>query len=203
MRKAVIGIVVGLVLGAFSMVSALEFYGDAGIGVGFGFTSIDGQNVKGDAPSDVSDLAVELGAKFGFRLLDDMPLYGVIEVGGIGHRLQHESDWVQYNSYIIGPGVVFYPVPPVQLAASVGYSFAAIVSSNDPPMGWPSSSAGFAWNVSAGYEFGSGTHRPLIGVKLSGTHNSLSHTLLDRNLPMNSTAICFFVRYVFRGGARN
>jgi hypothetical protein len=178
-------------------------YGEAGIGVGlFGFTSIDGQNIKDDMPRNVIDVAVEVGGKFGFRLFGDMPLYGVIELGGIGHRFTDGVNSLQFNSYLIGPGAVFYPISQIQLAASMGYSSAGITEQSRHGTYTFTSYGGFAWNVSAGYEFGSRVHRLLIGIKVSGAHTSLPSTL-GSNIPMNSITPCFLVKYVYRGSARN
>jgi hypothetical protein len=176
--------------------SASQYYVDAGIGVGMGFTSIDGKNMTDVFKNngvDVTELGVQLGVKFGYEIQSG--LYGVLEVGGIGHRYSasnNDNDWLQFNSYLIGPGAVFYPIPKVQLAASVGYSFTANSSAAGSSIVWNDGN-GFAWNVSGGYEVGlRGANNLLISAKYFGTHNSLRNP----KIPMNSGVVGVFLGYV-------
>jgi len=191
MRKTVaLTALVGLL--AFSgMAQVKEYYVEAGFGAGVGFTSLDGTDFSKLITGSVSDFAIEFAIKGGMGLFDGLPLYATIEYGGIGHMFFDNRDYIQFNSYLLGPGLMYYPIPQLQLAASVGYSFTAN-SANDGIV--DNSSSGIAWNLSAGYEIGEGRRRALVGLKYINTYNELDKT----KVTMNSSAVCVFVRYVWR-----
>jgi len=190
MKKAVVLIVFLSV--ALMSVYAQGAYFDIGFGVGKAWTKIDGEDISADFLSSVTELGVDLGLKAGFGPVADLPLYIVGVIGGIGHRFAEDDEFIQFNSYIIGPGVIFYPTPLVQLAGSLGLSFVANQSSfgemleNDGP--------GFAFDISAALDFGSGHHGILLGLRYFGAVNTLEIT----NVKQNSSAFTVFGRYAFR-----
>jgi hypothetical protein len=154
MKKIVIiGILVAM---ALTSVHAQGLYFDIGLGVGQPTTIINDVNI-GDLFSGDLQIGFDLGVKIGYAPFD-MPLYFVGTLGFIGHRIFDSSDYIQYTSYIIGGGAVYYPIPIIQVAASVGYSFTTNDSSFFVMAG---SKGGFAFDLSAGIELGN----YLLGIR--------------------------------------
>jgi len=201
MRKVVL---LAAVVGMFSLAaSAQEFYSEGGFGVGKGWTLLNGSTYDFEVVNrDVSDLAVEVGIKVGYGPFGGMPLYFVGELEGMGHRFSFTNSisgrkgYYQYNTYLIGPGFLYYPMPRFQLAASVGYSFTSDLSDriNENSLG-----NGIGYNASAAVELGSESHGVLIGVKFFNAHNFFSQSiaLIDRDYHQNSMFIGAFMRYTF------
>jgi hypothetical protein len=131
------------------------YYGDYGYGLGSGSLSIGGRSIN---ERYASNFTIVSGGKFGLRLLNDMPLYGVVEIDVIAHEFSN-SDFNQnsfgYFSFINGLGAIFYPISRVQLAVSIGFNYTE--SGNVQLNGYTTTKfdgggIGFAWNTSAGYE---------------------------------------------------
>jgi len=126
-------------------------------------------------------------------------LYGVIDITGTGHRLTHKEYtdvWFQFNSYLIGPGVVYYPIPLVQLGASLGYSFVANQCSDSFIQAFlPTSNGGVAWSTSVAFDLGKNNHSYLLGIQYFGAYNNVSP---DNVSPQTSSFIGVFVKYAFR-----
>jgi hypothetical protein len=178
---------------AFSA-QGVGLYFDAGIGVGFGWTKVDGKDAaaalnKNGRPDE---LAVDLGMKLGFGPFDTIPIHVVGVLGGIGHRIYDSGDYIQFNSYLIGPGVIYYPAPFLQIAASLGLSFAAV--DNSLSQNWHDSKGGFAGDISAAFDLGAGNNDLLGGIRFFGSTNTLEIT----GNVINSSMISFFLRYAFR-----
>jgi hypothetical protein len=189
-------IVLGILLVVVSLsVSAQGFYFDIGLGFGKGWTEIediDMVDALKDSGVNVDEIAVDIGLKAGYGPFGDIPIYVVGELGGMGHRIYDSSNYIQFNSYIIGPGVIFYPIPLVQLGLSLGYSFVA--NQTDMPMTMYDSKSGFAWNISAAVDLGKGNHGCLIGVKYFNANNTLEVSNADEKASM----IGIFIKYTYR-----
>ena len=193
MRK-IIGFVVFFGIVSFS-VSAQGFYFDIGIGVGGAWTRIDGNDASDFfGGGNVREIGVDLGIKAGFGPIANMPLYIVGAIGGVGHRFDDGSNFIQFNSYLIGPGVIFYPIPLVQLAGTIGFSFLAndtdlpgvVMFGNDGP--------GFAGDLSVALDFGRGLHGVLVGARYFFAVNTLEVS----GVRQNTSVLTIFVRYAFR-----
>ncbi|MHC6203016.1 hypothetical protein ACYULU_07465 [Breznakiellaceae bacterium SP9] len=165
---------------------AQGFYFDTGLGVGKACTKLDGYDIVDELKSEglsVDEIAVDFGLKAGFGPFDTIPLYVVGEIGGIGHRLDlnlsgYRVGYMQFSSVMVGGGLIFYPIPLIQLGFSVGRSevdFTTDISAMmDEPL--PESKRGFAWNVSAAVDLGSGNHGCLIGVRYFYANNAFEIT---------------------------
>jgi len=178
-----------------SPVSAQGPYFDIGLGVGSGTTVMDGVNIVKFVKKlggSVDEMAVDLGFKIGYGPIANKPFYVVGEFDGIGHRIEGDSESFQFNSYLIGPGVIYYPIPLVQLGASLGYSWAKVVQEKE--LVDESDGGGFAWNISAAVDLGGGNHGCLIGLKYFSASNELKISKVD----MESSMIGIFVRYTYR-----
>jgi hypothetical protein len=180
-------------------VSAQGLYLDAGLGFGKAWTVFDDYDVADELKSggaNVHEIAIDLSLKAGYGPFGKTPLYVVGELGGMGHRIFDSSGYIQFNSYIIGPGVIFYPIPLIQLASSIGYSYIANqTNTNDlDEMCNYNSKGGFAYNISAAVDLGLGKHATLIGIKYFYAINSLE----GLNASEKSKMISIFVKYTRR-----
>jgi len=178
-------------------VSAQGFYFDVGLGLGKAWTVIDGHNIvdelKSNGAAGVNEVAVDLGLKAGYGPFGNIPLYVAGELGGIGHRIVDDLNYLQFNSYIIGSGVIFYPIPLIQLGLSLGYSFVAN-QTDIPYFLMYDSKGGFAWNISAAVDLGRKKHGCLIGLKYFYANNTLEVS----NAHEKSSMIGVFVKYAYR-----
>jgi len=178
-----------------SSASAQGVYFDIGLGFGSGSTKIDGNNVFNElnSYSSVEELELDLTIfKLGYGPFDNTSIYAVLELSGMAHRIYDNSDYIQYNSYLFGPGIIFYPIPLIQLGASLGYSWVA--NQTNLPLTMDESDGGFAYNISGAVDFGGGNHGLLIGLKYFSATNELKSSKVDQN----SSMIGFFIKYAYR-----
>ena len=175
-----------------SPVAAQGLYFDIGLGVGGAWTQVDGNNVSDLFDNSVNEVGVDLGLKFGYGLIRNAPLYFVGTFGAMGHRFDDGSNYLQFNAYLIGPGVIYYPIPLIQLAGSIGYSF--IGNQTSLPTIMYKSTGGFAGDISFAIDFGQRNHGGLIGIRYFGAINTLEVS----EVKQNSSALSVFFRYAFR-----
>jgi hypothetical protein len=135
-----------------------------------------------------------LGLKIGLGPFDTIPIYVVGALGGMGHRISGGDDYYQFISCLMGPGVIYYPVPFLQIAASLGYSFVSNETSYVQKKYMYESKGGFAGDISVAFDFGAGNHGLLAGIRFFGATN----TLETSGVVQNSSMISFFLRYAFR-----
>jgi hypothetical protein len=193
MKKGLFGVAL-FVCGSLAL-SAQGFYFDIGLGFGKAWTVVNGYDIVKELKSDgtnINESAVDLGLKAGYGPFGNIPLYVVGELGGIGHRIYDSSNYIQFNSYIIGPGVIFYPIPLVQLGLSIGYSYVGN-QTDIPYYTMYNSKNGFAWNISAAVDLGKGNHGCLIGIKYFNANNKLEISNADEK----SSLIGIFIKYIY------
>jgi hypothetical protein len=123
-------IVLGIVFALeFLPANAEAVYLDLRFGMGTGSASLDGTSIEkvlSDAGvKDYSFEADDFGFKVGVGPYFENSLYVVGEFEMIAQRYSFRSDWVQYDAYLIGPGIVYYPMDHLQLGATIGYAFGA------------------------------------------------------------------------------
>jgi hypothetical protein len=187
---------------------SLSFYFDAGIGVGPAWTFYnDADFVKlVTKTGKLNEFAVELGLKLGAGPLGSLPVYVVGVLGGAGHRMSDSgNNYYQMNASLIGPGVIFYPIPAMQIAASLGFSFVGNSTSLPDPadsrlinIAKQTSKSGFAWDISVAADPGIGNHALLLGLKFFNAVNTLKQTGDEQKNLM----ISIFARYAFRENRR-
>lgn len=180
-----------LVLSAILIANANAFYLDAGIGVGSASTeiSIDGQITElDDTCIGCNDLGVDFGIRVGGNISSQFILAG--ELLGYGHRYYDSREYIQFNSYLVGPSAIFYPTPTLQLSASIGYSFTA--NSSSLPMYFYDGS-GVALSTTVAYS-SPATNGVLIGARIFYSANTLDVSNADQN----TFGINFIIRYVRR-----
>lgn len=192
MKKAFLGSIIFFL--ASVPMFAEGFYFDGGIGIGKPTTTIDGDDIADSlSGSGVDEIGVDLEIKLGYGPISGNNLYiaGVLE--GIGHRFDDGSNYIQFNSYLAGPSVIFYPIPLLQLSGSAGYSWV----SNDTDISGVSfydSDYGYAFDLSAAVDLGSGKHGVLIGAKYFRAQNTLETSGAEEVSSMFS----IFVQYAYR-----
>ena len=177
-------------------VPAQGLYLDAGLGFSKGWTKFGEIDIDETFAKEgidfTSELTFDLGLRAGFGPLGSIPLYIVGEFSGMGYRVSGDDGYLQLHSFLIGPGIIFYPVSFFQLGASVGYSFTGNLSDLPDYLKYESEK-GYAWNVSAAFDLGFGNSGLLLGIKYFSASNILQTT--DRQ---ESSMISFFVKYAFR-----
>jgi len=179
-----------------SITLTAQMYFDGGIGVGGAWTINDGTNVT-DAIDVDTNLGVTLDLKAGYDISGIKRIYLTAEISGVGHRLQRIEGtdyYIQYNSYLLGPGVIVYPHPNFQVSAAIGYSFTA--NSTDLPFIIMADGNGFALNFSGAYDVGRDVNSVLIGVKFHYANNALDHPIVKRQ---ETSFLGVYVRYRFKG----
>jgi hypothetical protein len=175
----------------------IGLYFDGGIGIGPAWTELDGDDVVETvtAVGTPDEIGVYLGINLGLGPFETIPVYVVGVLGGMGHRISDSNDdYYQFNSYLLGPGVVYYPAPFLQIAVSLGYSFVSNETSFVEKKYMYESKGGFAGDISAALDLGAGNHGLLAGLRFFGATN----TLETSGLVQNSAMVSFFIRYAFR-----
>jgi len=193
MKKMIISALF-MIIFAFT-VPAQAFYFDIGLGTGTGGTKIDGKDVYEAFRSigvNVNQLSFHYGFRTGFKPANRIPVYLVGELEGLGNRIYDTWNYVQYNSFIAGGGLIFYPSPIFQLGASFGYSFT--MNTSDIPGLIFDKGHGFGWNVSLAWDIGKNDHGILLGINYCNTINTLEET----NAKMESSVFCLFMKYAYR-----
>ncbi|MCL2185557.1 MAG: porin family protein [Treponema sp.] len=178
---------------ALTSVNAQGLYFDAGIGVGLPTTKLSGTKVSFSS-ANFTEIGYDLGLKVGFGPIVGLPLYAVGAFGFTGHRFSDSAnDHITFNSFLLGGGVIFYPIPLIQVAGSIGYSFVANDTSI-PGFTFYKSEGGFAYEVSVAADLGFGNSGILLGAKYFGAIN----TLETSKVKQDQSYIGVFVRYALR-----
>lgn len=180
-------------------VQSFAIYFDLGLGLGGASTS-NGERSFGDQCKDCGDMAVTLNFRMGEKILPNLWVAG--EISGVGNRYTKDvidiygnkkEKYVQFNSYYLGPSVVFYPINHIHLSSSLGFSWTCN-QSNVLPTGWHlENGTGIAFSLTAAYDTGI-SNGALIGAKFYTSHVSLEHSKKS----LSTTGLLFFVSFVHK-----
>jgi len=173
-------------------VSAQGFYFDIGFGIGGSSTKVNGIDISSTFYG-VDELGAELGLKAGYGPIANLPIYIVGELSSAGHRIFDSHNYLQLNSYLLGPGIIFYPIPLIQLGLSLGYSWISNQTDIHGVVAYESD-GGFAWNISAAVDLGSDNHGCLIGLKYFGATNKVKISHAEQQISFFGV----FIKYAFR-----
>jgi len=187
-RILIIGILLLIVL---FTANAQGFYFDIGMGLGGTTTELDGIDVS-KLVGNATEIGLDLGLKAGYGPISNIPLYIVGTLGGVGHRFEDDYDYLQFNSYIIGAGLIFYPIPLIQIAGSIGFSWVA--NQTSLPMTMYYSDSGFAGDISVAVDLGKENHGCLIGLRYFRATNELKISRAEQT----TSYFGVFVRYTYR-----
>lgn len=167
-------------------------YFDIGAGVGSATTKFDGHDFSKDVDSSVDEIGIGLGVRIGYGPIGNYPIYIVGDISGTGHRFEDDYNYVQFNTYLIGPGIIFYPIPLLHLGVSFGYSF--VKNQTDLPIQFLDSKSGYAGSIYSAIDLGKGNHGCLLGVMYTKSINTLETTEAEQE----SSLFAVFIRYAYR-----
>lgn len=193
-------------------VYAQGFYFDVGVGLGVkDWTKVRGNDIYDSPGSKIhaNDLTFA-GLKAGYGPFDNIPLYIVLEATLAYHYVMDEHDSPVYRKYVfssamVGPGIIFYPIPFIQLGSSVCYTSTSAQEKitirsvyDDIHMKDDSSISGLAWNVSLAIDVGilwNGKHSVLLGVNYSYLNDVFKQASFG---DWSSSRIGIFLKYAYR-----
>jgi hypothetical protein len=163
------------------------FYFDTGLGLGTGFATETYWD-EDDETYSRRDLVTEdrdgIGVDFGLKAGGGFPDVGsgLFAVGEVNLEI---SSYIPV-SFFFGPGIIFYPIPNLQLGSSFGFS--GIASFNN-------AYGGYAFNTSVAYDIGSRSHGLLLGLKYYHCFGDIGAGNIEE---IKSSTISVFVKYAFR-----
>ncbi|MDR0497984.1 MAG: hypothetical protein LBH42_10240 [Treponema sp.] len=174
-------------------VSAQGFYFDLGLGIGKAWTKMEGIDFnkiwEADLEISPDEIAFDINLRGGYGPIGNMPLYVVGELGRMSHKFYDDEGYITFTSYLIGPGVIFYPIPLIQAGVSIGLSFA---DNQSDFLFMAASKIGYAYSISSAVDLGKGDHGFLLGLKYFHAFNMVSKESL------NSSYIGIFAKYAYR-----
>ena len=179
---------IALIVILLAAVNSFAVYFNAGFGVGSASTAIDGDDFDKRC-ENCSNIGVMLDFRVGGQVSDRFWVAGVFEC--VGNRYSNSDAFIQFNSYLFGPSVIFYPVDHFHLSAALGMSWTA----NDTDARGLDlyDGTGFAYSLTVGFD--AGEHNgPLVGLKIYGSSVELEHSKKD----LSTTAIGLFVAFVHK-----
>jgi hypothetical protein len=189
MRKTVLFLMMASLT---SLAFSQNGYFDFGVGFGDPFTTIDGVSVEYGMPESLSSLGMDFSTKLGFRLFGGAPLYLVGELSAISHRIYDDTEHVSLNSIVIGPGIIFYPFPFLQIGGSFGTGFVSNDSSYN--IEFYDSEWGYGGNAYAAIDLGNDTFGLLLGAKYSRATSVLETSGFEQY----SEILTAFVKLAYR-----
>ena len=172
----------------FLSIPSFAIYVDVGFGVGGASTEVDNKSVEKILCDDCDELAVSLGFRIGGKINERFWIAG--EFGGVGDRY-YDSDYVQFNTYLLGPSFIFYPVEHFQLSGSIGFAWTS--NDTDVPGAYLYDGTGAAISLTAAYDTGI-NDGALIGIKLFSSSVELEESKKD----LSTVGITFFIAYVHK-----
>jgi len=147
------------------------FYFDIGLGADYNISTII-YNEDDLEDSYFTYFGNNIGLKAGYGPFKNAPVFFVFGYENI------------YGP--IGPGVLYYPIPFIQLGLSFGF-----------PIDIFSGNFGFAWDTSIAFDFGKKNHGVLLGIKYWGLTQKQKEFLVYKDRIVNN-AFGLFVKYVYR-----
>ena len=173
---------------------AQGFYFDAGLGLGFATTEIGGDDMsEAFAGSGIKEIGYGAGLKMGYGPIAGLPFYLAAAAYGVGHRFSDDYNYIAFNSFLLGPSLIVYPLKNLQIAGSVGYS----LTKNDSDisgMVFLDSKSGYAGDASIAFDFSSKNNGLLLGARYFISSNTLEISEAEQKM----TAFTVFLRYVYK-----
>ncbi|MBO7500653.1 MAG: hypothetical protein J6T45_04840 [Fibrobacterales bacterium] len=177
----------------FAAANSFAVYFDIGLGFGGTSTSVGGKSF-GDACEGCSELSVDLGLRVGGQINEQFWIAG--EFGGVGNRYYDSENYVQFNTYMLGPSFIYYPAEHGQLFGTVGYAWTGNMTDLRDEYGYTATvynGSGFALALGGGYNFGT-ENGALLGAKLFFS----SVTLEESHKDEANVGLLVFVRFVHK-----
>lgn len=169
--------------------NSFAIYFDGGIGFGGASTEVGNIDFGKACGGECDEIAVDLGLRVGGQINERFWIAG--EFGGVGNRYYDSENYIQFNSYFIGPSFIFYPVEHLHLSGSLGYSW---TSNNTDINGlYLYDGSGAALSLTVAYDTGI-NDGALIGCKIY----SSSVTLDENKKDLSTVGFMVFIRYVHK-----
>jgi hypothetical protein len=193
---------------------AQGLYFDIGLNIGGTWSYLNGTNVSNLYTGDDNLFGYSVGVlslKAGYGPIANIPLYVVGSFDGIAYQA-YSGELGDVKNYLgcvyvgIGPGIIFYPIPLIQLAGTIGIiagggitiSGSDFVNTALPRMDngdQRDEGRGVMFDVSAAVDLGRRNHGCLIGIKYTG---ALIPSMDESGDRLNSHFLSLFVKYAFR-----
>jgi hypothetical protein len=174
----------------FLAIPSFAIYIDAGLGYGGASTEVDDKSVDDIICNDCDELAVSFGVRVGGQISERFWIAG--QLAGLGHRYYKSGDYIQFNSYLLGPSFIFYPVDHFHLSGSVGFSWTA--NQTDIRGLDMYDGVGAAIEFTVAYDTGVRGHGALLGMKLFSSSNELETSEKD----LSMVGVTLFIAYVHK-----
>jgi len=204
----------------YSVVTASELFNNLYFDLGVGLGVSSGQELhirrrarrfdKHNTVQFNGGTAFEYGAKVGQRY-DDLPMFFVIEfmhsLGNVATAAEHypftrntpRIASIDYNLLFLGPGVVCYMAPNLQLAVSAGFTFGSIQYNYDNDVSIRDNlNASFAMSMSMAFDIDIANHKVQIGI--GGLSTDFNQRGSVRHAPSFTGRM--FLRYCFYNNDR-
>ncbi len=172
-------------------------YFDIGAGDGTGLISVKGEDLSTGAlvgnnkgcDDDCLVPSIEYGARIGTPLTQSLIIAG--EFDGFSNLLVQDGKYAVFNSFMVGPSVIFYPAKHFQVSGSLGFAW----TDNRTNSGAVDveNGQGVGFSLSAAFDTGI-NNGALIGAKIYGT----SVKLEDSDDISASVGASIFVRFVHK-----
>lgn len=172
------------------VINANATYFDLGIGIG-GASSVENDKSLDDMCDGCDDLAIDLMLHVGGKINDQFYLAGGLEA--LGHRYEFNNeydDYMQLNSYLLGPIFIVYPVEHLQISASIGISWTYNTNSTNIKL---DDGTGGALSLSIAWDSGI-ENGVLLGGRLFYSNVALDET----NNNLSNTGICLFIAFAHK-----
>ena len=169
-------------------VNSFAIYFDIGLGFGGASAEVDNMEVE-DMCLDCDELAVLLNLRVGTKVAERVWMACAIE--GLGDRYYDSQAFIQFNTYLFGLSVIFYPIEHFHLSGSVGVAYTG--NDTDLPGLYVYDGSGWAFSLTTAYDTGINTGA-LIGAKLF----SSSVTLDESNADLSSLGFGIFIAFVMK-----
>ena len=173
----------------FMTIPSFAIYVDVGLGAGGASTEVDDVDVEDVICRDCDDLAVNFGLRVGGQVSERVWVAG--EWSALGHRFYDSDNYIQFNSYLLGPSVIFYPVDHMHLSGTIGLAWTA----NDTDIRGLDLYDGTGAAISLTAAFDTGIHDgALIGIKMTSSVVELEKSKKD----LSSVGLTFFIAYAHK-----
>ena len=171
----------------FLAIPSFAVYVDVGLGYGAASSEVDDHSLECNG---CDELAVTLGLRIGGQVTERLWIAG--ELAALGHRYYDSDNYIQLNSYLFGPSIIFYPVDHFHLSGSIGLSWTA--NQTDIRGLDPDDGSGAALEFTAAYDTGVRGHGALIGMKVFSSSNELENIKKD----MSMVGVTLFIAYIHK-----
>ena len=172
-------------------IPSFAVYFDIGIGVGGADTEVEDVSISDicDTDKECNELAVDFSLRVGGQVSEKFWIAG--ELSGIGNRY-YDSDYaMQFNSYLLGPSFIFYPVKNLHLSGSLGVAWTS--NESDYPGLDLLDGSGAGMSLTVAFDTG-GENGALIGLKMY----SFVETLEETKAELATVGATIFVSFVHK-----